>query len=105
MHEATATSSNAATERSDEAAIDAMREYAHQLRAFQAHAAVAAASIALIFVVNLTTNLSAGIAGQWSAWWSIWALVGWSAGLAVHGLVVRLNRVNGPAHSSVSERS
>lgn len=71
--------------------------YPHQVRAFQVHAGVFAASMVLIFAVNLAVNLSAGIAGQWSAWWSIWALIGWSLGIAVHGLVVRLAR---PANDS-----
>lgn len=78
---------------------DAARRYVEQLRAFAVHAAVFAASMVVIFVVNLLTNLSAGIAGEWSAWWSIWALFGWGAGIAVHGVVVRLNR---PSLSSSS---
>ena len=56
------------------------------------HAGVFAAGMVVIFVVNLATNLSAGIAGEWSAWWSLWALAGWGVGIIVHGLVVRLNR-------------
>jgi len=71
---------------------EAARRYVQQLRAFYVHAAVFAASMTIIFAVNLFTNLSAGIAGEWSAWWSVWALIGWGAGIAVHGLVVRLNR-------------
>lgn len=71
---------------------DAARRYVEQLRAFYVHAAVFVASMTVIFAVNLLTNLSAGIASEWSAWWSLWALIGWSAGIAVHGLVVRLNR-------------
>lgn len=62
----------------------------HQVRAFQAHAGVFAATMVLIIALNLSVNLSAGIAGQWSAWWSVSALVGWSLGIAVHGLVVLL---------------
>ncbi|BAN04569.1 2TM domain-containing protein [Ilumatobacter coccineus] len=65
-------------------------DHAHQVRAFQVHAGVFVATMVLIFAVNLATNLAAGIAGQWSAWWSAWALIGWSLGLAVHGLVVFL---------------
>ncbi len=61
-------------------------DHPHQVRAFQAHAGVFAGTMVLIFAVNL----AAGIAGQWSAWWSVWALIGWSLGLAVHGLVVFL---------------
>ena len=71
---------------------EAARRYVEQLRAFYVHAAVFAAGMTVIFAVNLLTNLSAGIAGEWSAWWSLWALLGWGAGIAVHGLVVRLNR-------------
>jgi hypothetical protein len=71
---------------------EAARRYVEQLRAFHVHAAVFAASMTAIFAVNLLTNLSAGIASEWSAWWSMWALIGWGAGIAVHGLVVRLNR-------------
>lgn len=67
-------------------------EYPHQVRAFQIHAAVFAAGMVGIFLVNLLTNLAAGIADQWSAWWSVWALIGWGLGIAVHGLVVRLAR-------------
>lgn len=59
-----------------------------QRRAFTAHAAVFASGMVAIFVVNL----AAGIAGDWSAWWSVWALLGWSIGVAVHGFVVWLNR-------------
>jgi len=71
---------------------DAARRYVEQLRAFYVHAAVFAASMTVIFAVNLLTNLSAGVTSEWSAWWSVWALIGWGAGIAVHGLVVRLNR-------------
>ena len=66
--------------------------YVEQLRAFYVHAGVFASTMLVIFTVNLLTNLSAGIAGEWTAWWSLWALLGWSSGIAVHGLVVRLNR-------------
>lgn len=71
---------------------EAARRYVEQLRAFYVHAAVFAAGMTVIFAVNLLTNLSAGIAGEWTSWWSLWALIGWGAGIAVHGLVVRLNR-------------
>lgn len=71
---------------------EAARRYVQQLRVFYVHAAVFAASMAINIAVNLLVNLSAGIAREWSAWWSLWALVGWGAGIAVHGLVVRLNR-------------
>lgn len=70
----------------------AAQQWVEQLRVFYPHAGVAAASLTLILAVNLATNLGAGIASEWSAWWSLWALVGWAPGLAVHGLVVRLNR-------------
>lgn len=70
----------------------AARRYVQQLRVFYVHAAVFAGSTAVNIAVNLFINLSAGIAREWSAWWSIWAVIGWGAGIAVHGLVVRLNR-------------
>lgn len=76
---------------------DATNDYPHQVRAFQAHAGVFAATMVLIFAVNLAVNLAAGIAGQFSAWWSVWALIGWSMGIAVHGLVVFLAK---PANDS-----
>ncbi|MEM7322800.1 MAG: 2TM domain-containing protein [Actinomycetota bacterium] len=72
--------------------IHTTNEYPHQVRALQAHAGVFAVTMVVIFAVNLSVNLSAGIAGQWSAWWSVWALIGWSLGIAVHGLVVFLNK-------------
>lgn len=62
------------------------------VRVFQAHAAVAAGTLVLILAVNLLTSLSAGTAGDISAWWSLWAILGWSAGLGVHGFVVWLAR-------------
>jgi hypothetical protein len=71
---------------------EAARRYVQQLRVFYVHAAVFAGSMAINIAVNLFINLQAGIADEWSAWWSIWALIGWGAGIAVHGLVVRLNR-------------
>ena len=71
---------------------EAARRYVQQLRAFYIHAAVFAGSMAINLAVNLLVNLNAGIAGEWSAWWSLWALIGWGAGIAVHRLVVRLNR-------------
>jgi hypothetical protein len=77
----------------------AAEQWVHQLRVFYTHAGVAAASLTVIFAVNLFTNLAAGIAGEWSAWWSVWAFIGQGAGLAVHGLVVRLNRPNAAASS------
>ena len=78
---------------------DQRREEAHayvrSLRAFYIHASVFAGSMIIIFIVNLATNLAAGIAGEWWAWWSIWVLLGWGLGLAIHGLVVRLSRPGG----------
>ncbi|MDW3221098.1 MAG: 2TM domain-containing protein [Acidimicrobiales bacterium] len=71
---------------------EAARRYVEQLLAFHAHAGMFAIGVLVMFAVNLLTNLSAGLAGDWSAWWSAWALIGWGAGIAVHGLVVRLNR-------------
>ena len=71
---------------------EAARRYVEQLRAFYIHACMYAVCMLIMLAVNLLTNLSAGIAGEWSTWWSVWALIGWGAGIAVHGLVVRLNR-------------
>ena len=70
--------------------------YVQQLRAFSIHGAVFAISMVGLFVVNLATNTSAGIAGEWWAWWSAWALLGWGLGVAVHGLVVRMARPQRP---------
>ncbi len=81
------------------------RQHAEQLRAFQAHAGVFVVGIAVIFGVNLVTNLAAGFAGSWSAWWSLWALIGWSAGVAIHGLVVWLNRPVHPAGEALGGES
>ena len=78
---------------------EAARRYVQQLRVFYAHTGVFAASMLVIFTVNLLTNLSAGTAGEWTAWWSVRALLGWSSGIAVHGVVVRLN---GPSLSSTT---
>lgn len=47
----------------------------------------------VIFSVNLVVNLSAGVAGRWSAWWSVWALLGWGNGLVIHALFVRRARL------------
>ena len=76
----------------EEERVETAQRYLQQLQAFYIHAGVFAAGTVVIFVVNLATNLSAGIAGDWWAWWSVWALIGWGSGIAVHGLVVRLNR-------------
>lgn len=88
----------------DEERVEAARQYVEQLKAFHVHAGVFAAGMVIIFVVNLFTNLSAGVAGEWSAWWSVWALLGWGAGIAVHGLVVRLNRPSSSSSSSAWEQ-
>ena len=77
--------------------------YVEQLRVFLAHAAAFGAGMVVMFMVNLATNVAAGITGHFSAWWSFWAFVGWGAGIAVHGLVVRLNRPS-PAVSPWEER-
>ncbi len=76
---------------------EAARRYVLQLRVFYVHAAVFAGSMAINILINLLVNLSAGIASEWSAWWSLYALLGWGAGIAVHGFVVRINR---PAFAS-----
>jgi hypothetical protein len=78
---------------------DAARLYAQQVAAFRVHAVVFAASMILIFGVNLATNLAAGIAGQWQAWWSAIALLGWGLGVTIHGLVVRMSRPSDHADS------
>ncbi len=75
------------------------REYVRGLRVFQVHAAVFGAGMAVIFLVNLFTNLAGGITGQWSAWWSVWAFIGWGLAIAVHGLLVRLSH---PENSSTA---
>lgn len=82
----------------------AARQYVEQLRAFYVHAGVFAVCMAIIFVVNLLVNLSAGTAGEWTAWWSLWALLGWGIGIAVHGVVVRLNRPSSASASSWEQR-
>lgn len=83
--------------------VEAAQHYVQQLQAFYVHAAVFAAGMVIIFAVNLVTNLSAGIAGEWSAWWSVWALIGWGLGIVVHGLVVGLNRPS-PSSSTWEQR-
>ncbi|MEM9033009.1 MAG: 2TM domain-containing protein [Actinomycetota bacterium] len=71
---------------------EAARRYADQLRAFHGHVGGFATGMFIMLAVNLVTNISAGTAGEWNAWWSVWALLGWSIGVAVHGFVVWLNR-------------
>ena len=73
----------------------AFAPYEHQRKAFHIHATVFAATMVLIVLVNLMVNLAAGITGDLGAWWSGWALLGWGIGIAIHGLVVRLNRPAG----------
>ena len=73
----------------DEAAV---RQYVEQRQVFRVHAMVAVISIAAIMVINLVINLAAGTAGSWANWWSLWVIAGWVPGLAIHGLVVYLNR-------------
>ncbi len=72
--------------------LESVDQYLQNRQAFQIHAAVYAAGMVGIFLVNLFTNIAAGITGQWSAWWSAYALVGWGLGVAVHGFVVWLSR-------------
>lgn len=81
-----------ADEHTEEERVEAARRYVQQLHAFYIHASVFAAGTLIIFVVNLATSMSAGIASEWRAWWSVWAFAGWGTGIAVHGIVVRLNR-------------
>ena len=71
---------------------DAAELHLQQRLAYQLHARVFAASMVLIFAVNLALNAAAGLLGEWSAWWSGWALLGWGLGVSVHGIVVRMAR-------------
>ena len=84
-------------EHTEQQLVEAARRYVQQLQAFYVHAGMFAGGMVIIFLVNLVTNAADGIAGEWRAWWSAWAFIGWGIGIAVHGLVVRLNR---PARSS-----
>ncbi|MDJ0923317.1 MAG: 2TM domain-containing protein [Acidimicrobiia bacterium] len=68
------------------------RQYVRELRVFYIHASVFAVGMVIIFLVNLATNVAAGITGEWWAWWSAWALLGWGIAVGIHGLVVRLSR-------------
>jgi len=77
--------------------VEAAQRYVQGLQAFHVHAGVFVGGMLIILLVNLGTNVAAGITGQWSAWWSVWTFIGWGLGIAVHGLVVRLNR---PTRSS-----
>ncbi len=72
--------------------VEAAQLYVKQLRVVYAHAQSFAVGTISLCAINLVVNLMAGIAGEWQAWWSLWSLLGWSIGLAVHGLVVRVNR-------------
>ncbi|MGI9597916.1 MAG: 2TM domain-containing protein [Acidimicrobiales bacterium] len=91
-------SSDSPFSQSDDAR-EAVRRYVEQLRAFYIHATVFAVGMVVIFVVNLVTNIAAGLTGEWWAWWSGWALIGWGLGVAIHGLVVRLSRPRGSTPS------
>jgi len=88
-----------ADEYTEQQRVESARRHVQQLRAFHIHAGVFAGGMTIIFLVNLAINAAAGIAGEWWAWWSGWAFIGWGLGIAVHGLVVRLNR---PERSSSS---
>ncbi len=85
-------SAQPADETAEHRRVEAARLYVRQLQAFYVHAGVFAGGMMIIVLVNLATNVDAGIAGDWRAWWSAWAFIGWGLGIAVHGLVVRLNR-------------
>lgn len=65
--------------------------YKRQQQAFYLHTAVFVVCMIIMFVVNLATNLSAGSTGELRAWWCLWALLGWTIGIIVHGSVVLLN--------------
>jgi len=80
------------TDDHEAARIAAAEKWVHQLRAFYVHAAVAVVATVGIFIVNLVTNLAAGTTGHWWAWWSMWVVIGWTPGVAIHGVVVRLAR-------------
>ncbi|MEZ5330459.1 MAG: 2TM domain-containing protein [Thermoanaerobaculia bacterium] len=82
----------------------AVAKHEHQVRAFQAHAAVAVGTLTLILAVNLLTNLSTGTTGDFSAWWSLWAIVGWIPGLGIHGLVVWLAKPRSHTHDGLAVR-
>jgi hypothetical protein len=81
-----------ADERAEHQRVEAAQLHVRRLQAFYIHAGVFAGGMVIIFLVNLLTNVAAGITGDWWAWWSAWAFIGWGLGIAVHGLVVRLNR-------------
>lgn len=65
--------------------------YREQVQAFRIHAAVFATTVVLIMAFNMVLNLASG-GSILSTWWSIWVLIGWTPGISVHGLVVRLAR-------------
>ena len=79
--------------------------YAEQVRAFQMHASMFALGMVIIVTANLLTNLAADTTGDWRSWWSAWAFLGWGAGIAVHGLVVRLNRPPSSPDSTAQVRA
>lgn len=81
----------------EESRVESARRFVQQQQAFSVHAGVFAGGMVIIFLVNLATHVAAGIAGEWWAWWSAWALIGWGLGIAIHGLVVRLNRPTRPS--------
>jgi hypothetical protein len=83
----------------------AARRSVQQRRAFHVHAGVFAGGMLVILLVNLATNVAAGIAGEWWAWWSAWVFIGWGLGVAVHGLVVRLHRPVRPTSTWERARS
>ena len=85
--------------------VESAQRYVQQLQAFHVHAGVFAGGMVVIFLVNLAVNAAAGTAGEWWAWWSAWALIGWGSGIAVHGLVVRLNRPARSASNWMQRRS
>ena len=80
------------SETTDEERREVVGQYVEQRRVFAIHAAVFTVGMKVIFVVNLGTNVAAGITGHWWAWWSGWALIGWGLAIAIHWLVVRISR-------------
>ncbi|MEM8705199.1 MAG: 2TM domain-containing protein [Actinomycetota bacterium] len=78
----------------------ALAKHERQVRVFQAHAGVAAVSLAFMLGMNLMINLWAGSTDDIRAWWSLWSVVGWLPGLGLHGLVVWLARPSAVTPSS-----
>ena len=85
------------TQPTDDQRRAAARTYVQQLRAFYVHATVFAATMVVIFLVNLAVNIAADLTCEWWAWWSGWAFIGWGLGITIHGVVVRLSKPDSSA--------